>query len=247
MPIITFNPLRERGLERFTNPQSPIQMLTLSETQISTQYHQLNPAAISAALVGMSKALLAMDDEAKASGSERAIDVDFIAQDTARLREFRRDHAAVPMARHRSVLGLDAADDRGRDTVYRNSNATIACYGMGLTQHRSGVLAIQMLSNLLLLRGNIGKPGAGIFPVRGHSNVQGQRTVGITEKPELVPLDRLAEQFGFDPPRKRGLNTVEACEACATAASRRSSASAAISSAPFPRRTSWSARGGTCS
>jgi anaerobic selenocysteine-containing dehydrogenase len=74
------------------------------------------------------------------------------------------------------------------------------------------VLAIQMLSNLLLMRGNIGKPGAGIMPVRGHSNVQGQRTVGITEKPELVPLDRMAEQFGFQPPRENGLNTVEACE-----------------------------------
>jgi hypothetical protein len=84
---------------------------------------------------------------------------------------------------------------------------------MGLTQHRSGVLAIQMLSNLLLMRGNIGKPGAGIFPVRGHSNVQGQRTVGITEKPELVPLDRLAEQYGFNPPRERGLDTVGTCEA----------------------------------
>ena len=97
--------------------------------------------------------------------------------------------------------GLTRADIEAAAAVYRNANATIACYGMGLTQHRSGVLAIQMLSNLLLMRGNIGKPGAGIFPVRGHSNVQGQRTVGITEKPELVPLDRLAEQFGFDPPR----------------------------------------------
>ena len=107
---------------------------------------------------------------------------------------------------------MTRADIEAAASVYANPKATIACYGMGLTQHRSGVLAIQMLSNLLLLRGNIGKPGAGIFPVRGHSNVQGQRTVGITEKPELVPLDRLAEQFGFDPPRNRGLNTVEACE-----------------------------------
>ena len=70
-----------------------------------------------------------------------------------------------------------------------------------------------MLVNLLLLRGNIGKRGAGICPVRGHSNVQGQRTVGITEKPELAPLDRLAEQYGFQPPRENGLNTVEVCEA----------------------------------
>ena len=115
---------------------------------------------------------------------------------------------------------------------------------MGLTQHRSGVLAIQMLSNLLLLRGNIGKPGAGIFPVRGHSNVQGQRTVGITEKPELVPLDRLAEQYGFTP-RARGASTLsKPARVCATAASMRSSASVATSSVPCPRPTSWSAPGG---
>ena len=116
------------------------------------------------------------------------------------------------MAAYRSLLRIERTDIEAAARVYRESEATIACYGMGLTQHRSGVLAIQMLSNLLLLRGNRGKPGAGIFPVRGHSNVQGQRTVGITEKPELVPLDRLAEQYGFSPPRKRGLNTVEACE-----------------------------------
>ena len=97
-------------------------------------------------------------------------------------------------------------------SVYARADRVIAVYGMGLTQHRAGVEAVQMLVNLLLLRGNIGKPGAGICPVRGHSNVQGQRTVGITEKPELVPLDRLAEQFGFEPPREKGMNTVEACE-----------------------------------
>ena len=212
VPIITFNPLRERGLERFTNPQSPLEMITLSETQISTQYHQLNPGGDLAALVGMSKALLAMDDEAKANGSERAIDVDFIANDTAGFDNFVATMRQFQWRDIELCSGLKRADIEAATRVYRHSDATIACYGMGLTQHRSGVLAIQMLSNLLLLRGNIGKPGAGIFPVRGHSNVQGQRTVGITEKPELAPLDRMAEQFGFDPPRKRGLNTVEACE-----------------------------------
>jgi len=88
VPIITFNPLRERGLERFTNPQSPVQMLTLEETQISTQYHQLLPGGDLAALVGMSKALLTMDEEAKASGGERAIDIDFIAQNTSGFENF---------------------------------------------------------------------------------------------------------------------------------------------------------------
>jgi anaerobic selenocysteine-containing dehydrogenase len=84
---------------------------------------------------------------------------------------------------------------------------------MGLTQHRRGVENVQMVSNLLLLRGNIGRPGAGICPVRGHSNVQGQRTVGITEKPELAPLDKLAELYHFEPPREKGMNTVEVCKA----------------------------------
>jgi anaerobic selenocysteine-containing dehydrogenase len=97
--------------------------------------------------------------------------------------------------------------------TYANASAAVAVYGMGLTQHRRGIDNVQMLVNLLLLRGNIGRPGAGICPVRGHSNVQGQRTVGIAEKPELVPLDRMAEQFAFAPPRDEGLNTVTACEA----------------------------------
>jgi molybdopterin-dependent oxidoreductase alpha subunit len=88
----------------------------------------------------------------------------------------------------------------------------MAIYGMGLTQHRAGVETIQILVNLLLLRGNFGKPGAGICPVRGHSNVQGQRTVGISEKPELVPLDKMDQQFGVTLCREKGLNTVEACE-----------------------------------
>jgi molybdopterin-dependent oxidoreductase alpha subunit len=83
---------------------------------------------------------------------------------------------------------------------------------MGLTQHVHGSQSIGMLVNLMLLKGNIGRPGAGVSPVRGHSNVQGQRTVGISEKPELVPLDKLAELFDFDPPREKGLTTVDACQ-----------------------------------
>lgn len=213
VPIITFNPLRERGLEFFTNPQSPVEMLTGSETKISTQYLQLNPGGDLAALVGMAKTLLAMDREAIALGTERVIDVDFIAQHTSGY-----DDLVVSMDRYEwsdieACSGLKRADIEEAAMVYAKAKAVIACYGMGLTQHRSGVLAIQMLSNLLLMRGNIGKPGAGIFPVRGHSNVQGQRTVGITEKPELVPLDRFAEQFKFEPPRQVGLSTVEACDA----------------------------------
>jgi len=108
--------------------------------------------------------------------------------------------------------GLTRGAIQSAAAVYARCGAVMGIYGMGVTQHRHGVETVQMLVNLLLLRGNIGKPGAGICPVRGHSNVQGQRTVGISEKPELVPLDKLAQQFGFEPPREKGLNTVEACE-----------------------------------
>ncbi|MFD0938038.1 molybdopterin dinucleotide binding domain-containing protein, partial [Methylobacterium trifolii] len=108
--------------------------------------------------------------------------------------------------------GLTRADLEAAAAAYAKARSTIGIYGMGLTQHRKGTETVQMLVNLMLLRGNVGRPGAGICPVRGHSNVQGQRTVGISEKPELVPLDRIAAQYGFAPPRDQGLNTVEACE-----------------------------------
>ncbi len=88
--------------------------------------------------------------------------------------------------------------------VYARAKAVIGIYGMGLTQHVKGVATVQMLANLLLLRGNIGRPGAGICPVRGHSNVQGQRTVGITEKPDLVPLDRSGGAIRFCAATRRG-------------------------------------------
>jgi anaerobic selenocysteine-containing dehydrogenase len=97
-----------------------------------------------------------------------------------------------------SGLSLEAMIDSAK--VYMATNAVIANYGMGVTQHKHGVETVKMIVNLLLLRGNIGKPGAGISPIRGHSNVQGQRTVGISEKTKLVPLERLAELYGFEPP-----------------------------------------------
>jgi molybdopterin-dependent oxidoreductase alpha subunit len=212
VPIITFNPLRERGLERFTNPQNPFKMLTLSETKISTQYHQLNPGGDLAAIVGLCKALIAADDKAKAlHQSERILDVDFIAEHTDGYGAFEAAVRGFDWPEIERCSGLTREAIEAAAEVYAHSNAVIVCYGMGLTQHRSGVLAIQMLSNFLLMRGNIGKPGAGIFPVRGHSNVQGQRTVGITEKPELARVDQLAAQYSFEPPRVKGLDTVETC------------------------------------
>lgn len=212
VPIVTFNPLRERGLVEFANPQSPTQMLTPAHTQISTQYLQVKNGGDLAAITGMCKALVAADDSAIAKGRARVLDAAFIAEHTRGFEDFAAFLRQANWADIESESGLERLYLEAAADTYAKAKAVIGIYGMGLTQHRKGVENVQMVSNLLLLGGHIGRPGAGICPVRGHSNVQGQRTVGITEKPELAPLDKLAELYGFEPPREKGLNTVEACE-----------------------------------
>ena len=213
VPIIRFNPIREPGLVSFVNPQSPLQMLTPGSTQISTQYHQVKAGGDSAAITGICKALLEADDEALATGKPRLLDVGFIEEHTAGFEEFAAFVRQCDWGEIERVSALTREALAQAAAEYGRAHAVIAHYGMGLTQHRMGVQNVRMLMNLLLMRGNIGKPGAGPSPVRGHSNVQGQRTVGVTEKPELAPLDKLAEQYQFEPPRDTGTNTVEACEA----------------------------------
>lgn len=212
VPIVTFNPIRETGLVSFANPQSPLEMLTGSKTQISTQYHQLRIGGDVAAIMGICKILLDCDDEARRSGTPRVLDAQFIDQHTHGFEEFAAQARGYTWPELERASGLQRAEIEAAAHQYMRATAVIAVYGMGLTQHRNGVETVQMLTNLLLLRGNIGKPGAGICPVRGHSNVQGQRTVGITEKPELAPLDKLKELYGFEPPREKGLTTVETCQ-----------------------------------
>ena len=211
VPIITFNPVREKGLEFFTNPQSPVEMLTGKETRISTQYHQVRPGGDIAVIMGICKHVFAADDAAKAQG-KRVLDVAFIEQHTSGLDEFEAKVRATSWEEIEHESGLSRGDIQAAAQVYVEADRVIGIYGMGLTQHMNGFENVALFVNMLLLKGNIGRDGTGISPVRGHSNVQGQRTVGISEKPELVPLDKLAAQFGFEPPRDKGMNTVEACE-----------------------------------
>ena len=211
MPIVTFNPLRERGLERFTNPQNPVQMVA-GGTRISSEYYQLTIGGDTAAIVGICKSVIAADDEAKGTGGERILDVEFIEEHTSGFEEFADFCRAQDWDALETKSGLKRSEMEDAAATYMRSNAVIANYGMGITQQVHGVETVKMVVNLLLLRGNIGKPGAGISPIRGHSNVQGQRTVGISEKAKLVPLDRLAELYGFEPPREDGVTTVDACK-----------------------------------
>jgi molybdopterin-dependent oxidoreductase alpha subunit len=211
VPIVTFNPLRERGLERFVDPQSPVQMIA-GGTRISSQYYQVRVGGDIAAIVGISKAVIEADDLAKAEGTGRKIDVAFIEEHTHGFDAYAAFCRAQNWADLEKVCGIREAELRMAAEIYMNAKAVIANFGMGITQHEYGVETVKMIVNLLLLRGNIGKEGAGISPIRGHSNVQGQRTVGISEKTKLVPLDKLKELYGFEPPREDGLTTVDACQ-----------------------------------
>jgi len=141
--------------------------------------------------------------------------VDFIKQHTTGFDAFADKVRAIAWEEIEAESGLTRAALGEAAQVYIEAKNSIGVYGMGLTQHREGVLNVQMVANLLLLGGNIGKPGAGILPVRGHSNVQGQRTVGVTEKPEQVPAARLKALFDFDIPKEKGLTTVETCRGLA--------------------------------
>ncbi len=211
--IVTFNPVIEQGLVSFIDPQSPVAMLTGKETRISDQYHQLKAGGDVAAIMGLCKCVIAADDAAAAAGRANIIDHSFVNQHTMGFEAFAQSCRDVPWSKITQESGLTETAIREAAAVYIAAEKVIGVYGMGLTQHTHGTLNIALLVNLLLLRGNIGRPGAGCCPVRGHSNVQGQRTVGIAEKVHLVPLDKLKALFDFDPPTADGMNIVEAVEA----------------------------------
>jgi molybdopterin-dependent oxidoreductase alpha subunit len=210
--IVTFNPVREQGLVRFINPQNPGQMVTGHATELSDMYLQVRPGGDIAAILGLCKHVLAIDAQRNASSQPGVLDHQFIATHTSELDAFLTKVHDTSWDAIEGASGLKRSDLEAAAEVYANAKNVIGVYGMGLTQHVHGSQSIGVLVNLLLLGGHMGREGAGICPVRGHSNVQGQRTVGISEKPELVPLDVLAKQFDFEPPRDKGMGTVEACQ-----------------------------------
>jgi len=212
VPIVTFNPLRERGLVEFVNPQSPAEMLVKPPTRITSQYHQVKSGGDTAAIVGIAKALFDLEEKASRNGGERVIDHEFIREHTHGFDEFASAVKNCSWQKIETRSGLTRSALEAAAAVYAHGKSVMFIYGMGLTQHKKGVETIQTMVNLALMRGNIGRRGAGICPVRGHSNVQGQRTVGITEKPDKVPQEKLKQLFGIETPQQKGVNTVEACE-----------------------------------
>ncbi|MDJ1655144.1 FdhF/YdeP family oxidoreductase [Raoultella sp. Ech2A] len=208
VPIIVLNPLKERALERFADPQNVIEMATYSSTNIASTYFQVKAGGDAAALKGIAKALLEMDDDL-----DNVLDSAFIAEHTQNFPAFADDLRLTSWHDIERESGLTRDDLQRVAAAYAKSNATIVTYGMGITQHNKGTSNVRLIADLLLMRGNIGKPGAGICPLRGHSNVQGNRTVGITEKPSAGFLASLQREFGFVPPQAHGHDAVKALEA----------------------------------
>lgn len=208
VPIVAVNPMPERALIRFAEPQDVMQMATFGSTEISSEFVHIRIGGDLALIKGMMKVMF----EREAQG-QRVLDHRFLDEHTVGLEALRADVMAQDWDDIVRVSGISEAQIRRCAEIYIRSNATVICYGMGLTQHQYGSRLLQQVANLLMLRGNFGKPGAGIGPIRGHSNVQGDRTVGIDEKPAAAYLDRLQEVFGFNPPREHGHHVVESIEA----------------------------------
>ena len=206
--IVSVNPLREVGLVRFKHPQKVGDMLG-SGIEISDLYLQVKINGDVALLKAMMKCVL----EAEAATPGKVIDRAFIDEHTIGYAELIAELETHRFADLVEACGVPEDQIRAAAKIYVESKATIACWAMGLTQHQNGVGNIQELTNLLLLRGNLGRPGAGVCPVRGHSNVQGDRTMGIWERPSAAFLDRVGKAIGFEPPREHGYDVVEAIEA----------------------------------
>ncbi|MFI1012242.1 FdhF/YdeP family oxidoreductase [Streptomyces sp. NPDC020965] len=200
--IISVNPLPEAGLERFKNPQTPLGMI--KGVALNDLFLQVRIGGDQALFRLLNKLILEADG---------GVDEDFVREHTHGFEEFRAAALAAEWDETLTATGLDRADIERALRMTLASRRTIVCWAMGLTQHKHSVATIREVVNFLLLRGAIGRPGAGVCPVRGHSNVQGDRTMGIFERPSTAFLDALEKEFGFAPPRHHGFDVVRSIRA----------------------------------
>src|SRR5687768_12142125 len=206
--LVHINPLPEVGMTQFKHPQDVLGWLGAGTT-LADLFLQVRINGDVALLKGIMKAVLA--EEEKRPG--HVLDRQFIETYTSGFDEFATALKAASWNEivEQSGVARDAIESAAK--IFVESERTIICWAMGLTQHKNAVANIQEIVNLMLLRGQIGKPGAGLCPVRGHSNVQGDRTMGIWERPTSMFLDNLGSEFNFEPPRRHGYDTVKAIEA----------------------------------
>ncbi|MDT0306678.1 FdhF/YdeP family oxidoreductase [Streptomyces sp. DSM 44917] len=201
--IISVNPLPEAGLERFDNPQRP-SGLAGRGTALTDLFLQIRIGGDQALFRLLNRLILERPG---------AVDEEFVREHTDGFEEFAAAAREADWEETLAATGLSREEIEAAAEMVLASRSVIVCWAMGLTQHKHSVPTIREVVNFLLLRGNIGRPGAGVCPVRGHSNVQGDRTMGVTERPTEAWLDALREEFGFEPPREEGLDVVNAIRA----------------------------------
>ncbi|WP_168384879.1 FdhF/YdeP family oxidoreductase [Erwinia amylovora] len=211
--IVTFNTLRERGLERFADPQKPLEVVTGKAGTISSNYYQPNLGGDMAAVRGMVKVLTENHRALVENGDKGLFDEGFISANTQGVKAYLAAVDATGWPQIVRQSGLSEQQIREAAAIYQSAKRVICTWAMGITQHKHSVDTVREIVNLQLLFGQLGKRGAGLCPVRGHSNVQGNRTMGIDEKPSKAFLDSLGQHFAFAPPRGIGHNTVQALEA----------------------------------
>jgi molybdopterin-dependent oxidoreductase alpha subunit len=206
--IIAINPLPEAGFTRFRNPQTP-RGLAGPGTTLADRLLPVRVNGDLAVFSGLNRALLEQED----ARPGKVFDHDFIDKYCDGFEAAVAGWRALDWATIEEHSGLSRAQIEECASDVLAANSVIVCWAMGLTQHRNAVATIREIVNFLLLRGNIGRPGAGPSPIRGHSNVQGDRTMGIWEKMPDAFLDRLSAEFGFSPPREHGWGTVDSIRA----------------------------------
>ncbi len=206
--IVSINNLKERGLQKFSDPQSPKEMIFFTGTNISQHYFTPRLGGDMALLRGVAKCLLEWFEQDKS-----VLDTDFIKQHCHGFESYQHSVEASSWENILRQSSLTKEEIIQIAKLYITSKKVIFTWAMGITQHQHSVATVRELVNVLMLRGNIGKPGTGACPVRGHSNVQGNRTVGINEKPTMVFLDSLEQHYAFTVPREHGYNTVESIHA----------------------------------
>jgi molybdopterin-dependent oxidoreductase alpha subunit len=206
--IISINPLPETGLMAFRNPQQVKGILGIA-TPLTDLYLPVKLNGDMALLQAVE--LLLWLEEQKAPGT--VFDTTFIRERTSGYEDFIEHLQQASLSDLSAACGIPIHHIGQAATILKDKKKIIICWAMGLTQHTNAVDTIKEIANLLLLKGSIGKPGAGTCPVRGHSNVQGDRTMGIWEKPTEKLLDALQKRFGFEPPRKHGFDVVNAIRA----------------------------------
>ncbi|MDA2895365.1 FdhF/YdeP family oxidoreductase [Mycolicibacterium sp. BiH015] len=206
--IIAINPLREAGLIRFKDPQK-VHGVVGDGVPIADEFVQIRLGGDMALFAGLGKLLLEADDHDPGS----VVDRKFVADHTAGFAEYEGRTRDVDLDTVLQATGIDREQLDRVAAMMASSQRTVVCWAMGLTQHKHAVPTITEITNVLLMRGMIGKPGAGLCPVRGHSNVQGDRTMGIWEKMPERFLKNLDDRFGIHSPREHGLDTVGAIRA----------------------------------